>query len=444
MTGKPNTVTRLKFLETDATPAQLLRAVATNHVAWMSRNALASGGEIRREKGVTWIYTQGANGEVVLPFPRMPQATAGERLDEILTYCRARTLRQVSCWTVHPTRPQHLGVRLAARGFEWGWQPHWMALDFLKMSADFPVLDGLHIEVDDESDWDVAGLPYYSREEVPLLQAHAQAKPRRIWHFGARVGGKVVGHILLNLTTGPLGVGGIYSLGVLPSARNQGIGKALTLAACQFAQSLGCRYALLNSTGEGEPVYRRLGFESLGLGQTWWMHAPMLAAPPPTSEMVAFAEAVGRGDIRTLESLQAWLRSEDVNAPLLCGMSPMELAVQAGKPAAARWLNAHGATLEILHAWDLGWKDRATQMLATSPELANRRFGGWQMTPLHEAAARGDVELTRLLLTAQPDIDIQDTQFRSTPLGWARHFQRTEIIALLEQYQASGKVRDTR
>lgn len=117
-------------------------------------------------------------------------------------------------------------------------------------------------------------------------------------------------------------------------------------------------------------------------------------------------------------------------------MTPMELAVKARKPAAAKWLAAHGATLGLLHAWDLGWKARARRLLAASPELANRRTGAGQITPLHEAALRGDLALARLLLTADPDLEIQDTQFHSTPMGWAREFQRTEIIALLERHQS--------
>jgi hypothetical protein len=30
--------------------------------------------------------------------------------------------------------------------------------------------------------------------------------------------------------------------------------------------------ATLNATGEGELLYRALGFRSLGHGQTWWLH----------------------------------------------------------------------------------------------------------------------------------------------------------------------------
>ena len=72
----------------------------------------------------------------------------------------------------------------------------------------------------------------------------------------------------------------------LPSQRRRGLGRALTLAVCRAAARAGARVATLNATGEGELLYRALGFRSLGLGQTWWIHRAGLRAPPPP-ELVA-------------------------------------------------------------------------------------------------------------------------------------------------------------
>ena len=92
----------------------------------------------------------------------------------------------------------------------------------------------------------------------------------------------------------------------------------------------------------------------------------------------------------------------------------------------------------MISARDLGWKELARQLLAESPELVNRRSGAGQVTPLREAAARRDVELARLGLAAGPDLELQDSQYQSTPLGWARHFGRTEIAKLIEQHRAQA------
>jgi GNAT superfamily N-acetyltransferase len=358
-------------------------------------------------------------------------------LDRLLAYCRERRpLRAVSCWTLLPSRPPDLGARLVARGFEWGWQPHWMWLDLSCLAPERPTPPELRIELAGENEvWDVEDLPNYSRAGAERCRSAPPVHPERLWRFGAWLDGKIVGHCSVFVTTGRLGVAGVYTCGVVPSARNRGIGRAVTRAACRQALRLGCRYAVLNATPMGEPVYRSLGFASMGHGQTWWMHRHMIEAPPPSDAAIAFVEAVGRGDVAALDSISPARRPQPLDAPLASGMSPMEIAVRTGQPASAEWLTRHGATLDVISAWDLGWKERVPPMLAASPELANRRQGDWQITPLHVAVERGDAELVRLLLAAGPDLDLADTQFNSTPLGWARHFQRTEIIELLESHR---------
>ena len=155
---------------------------------------------------------------------------------------------------------------------------------------------------------------------------------------------------------------------------------------------MGCQYAMLNGTGER--MYQQIGFETMGYGRTWWLNVAQLEANPPTPTIVAFAEAVGRGDIDALEDCEEQIETKDFDAPLVNGMRPIELAVKLGKISSVEWLGDHGATLDVLSAWDLGWKDRVVALLDNNPELVNRRSGEMQTTPLHIAAERGDAELT--------------------------------------------------
>ncbi len=419
------------FLGPEATPAQLIRATAANH-----RDLFLHGSgdvQLHRENELTSIYTT-HDGFATWAFPRLPSGTANETIEAVVAECRACGAKQICCWALTPPTPRDLGARLAARGFEWGWKPHWMALDLRRITADIPIPTGLTITIhEDDPDWDVTDLPYYSRPSAPPLPS---SEPCRRWRFGAWLDGKIVGQSALHLTTGRYGVAGIYQVGVVPESRNRGIGRAVSLAACQFAQTLGCSWATLNAATH---IYEKLGFVSLGWGQTWFMHTPALAAPPPTPAQVAFAEAVGRGDLRTLDTLAAQGRlPEDLDARFVNGMTPMQMAICPGKTVSVKWLASHGATLEIVHALDLGWKDRIPMMLAENPQLVHRRSGVWQTTPLHEAVSRGDLELVRLLLTAKPDLTIQDAGFHSTPLGWARHFGHSEIAALLESFDTAG------
>ncbi len=426
----PQSKRPLRFLQSETAPETLTRAAAANHTAWFTRNSLLSPNfEGRRYKNARWLYTP---KETIVPFPHLSRANADETLDHLVAFCREKATKTVACWALTPTYPHDLGTRLCARGFEWGWQPHWMVLEAEKMRADFMVPAGLRVDIADTCDWKASDLPYYEPNSAATLPAPGSERARRTWHFGAWLDGEIVGHAILFVNTGKLGIGGIYNVGVVPAARRRGIGGAVTLAACRFAWAMGCHYVMLNSAADF--LYERLGFQSLGYGQTWWMQEAVLAAPPPAPSQVAFAEAIGRGDVRALKRFPPAELPPDLNAPLPNGMTPMELAVKTRQLRSAEWLLANGAALDALQAWDLGWKERLSGMLAARPELVNQRAGRWQITPLHEAVSRNDIPLAKMLLAAHPDLTIQDTGFHSTPLGWARHFERTEIIALIEEH----------
>jgi len=416
------------FLEENPTLPRLLRAMVANMSAWEIRQAQAQGAVVCRQRGLTWT-------DRAILYPRLRRATAGEQLDALLRfYRRQEPLRTVGCWSLTPSRPRDLGAMLAARGFEWGWRPHWMWLDFRNMRAEHPHPPGLRVEVvEGEADWDVDDLPYYSREMAAVRAAIAQLRPRRLWQFAAYLEDRVVGHSTLNLTTGQLGLAGIFDVGVVPAARNRGIGKAVTLAACRFAQNLGCRHAVLNATDVGVPVYQSVGFRSLGYGQTWWLHVETLQADPPTEWQVALAEAVGRGDVRALEALGGQRTTAEWDAPLAGGWTAIQLAVRAGQPAAAEWLAAHGATLDALSAWELGWKERVPRLLAETPGLSNLRLGRETRTPLHAAAMRNDTELARVVLAARPDLSIDDGD-AGTPLHQAAWCGHIEVVRLLLEH----------
>jgi GNAT superfamily N-acetyltransferase len=71
------------------------------------------------------------------------------------------------------------------------------------------------------------------------------------------------------------GVASVYAVGVIPSARGQGIGAAITLKPLLEARDLGYRHAVLFSTEMGIRVYERLGFRltNVRINRYLWRNA---------------------------------------------------------------------------------------------------------------------------------------------------------------------------
>lgn len=296
----------------------LIRAAARNHTSWMTAQTLAIGGAARRHGALRWLG--GPGGHATLAFPR---AVPRPGLEAMLEWCRRNGAGGVGCWVTGLEPTGELAARLVARGFEWGWQPHWMALD----------LDRLPLEETDERVALVSEVPEYGPGFGLALLEMVRRQPHRFVHAVARVDGAYAGHATAHVVGGRLAGAGIYDVDVVPSQRRRGLGRALTLAVCRAAAGAGARVATLNATGEGELLYRALGFRSLGLGQTWWIHrAGLRGLPAP--ELVAAAEAAGRGDVRALGRLDP---PRAVRLPGN-GLTLAQVARDAGHPRAADWL----------------------------------------------------------------------------------------------------------
>jgi ribosomal protein S18 acetylase RimI-like enzyme len=242
----------------DADDATLIRAAARNHTSWMGRAAEATGGAVFETQGLTWA-APAPGGEAMLLFPS--GKASGAALDAVIEGARERGARGIGCWAAGLQPFDDLAERLMERGFEWGWQPHWMAIDLSRLPLDE---DDPRVSLDDE-------VPEYDGYGAALLTL-AKARPQRSWHALARIDGAFAGRAWAHLDDGELASAGIYDVDVPRRLRRRGIGRAVTLAVCRAAADAGARVATLNATGEGELLYRALGFRSLGLGQTWWLH----------------------------------------------------------------------------------------------------------------------------------------------------------------------------
>jgi ankyrin repeat protein len=95
------------------------------------------------------------------------------------------------------------------------------------------------------------------------------------------------------------------------------------------------------------------------------------------------------------------------------------------RPGLVTWAAAQGAPTAVELLIAAGFDVNA---LGRSDILSNMP---WH-TALHAAAANGDLLLARTLLDLGADPNVPDKHDKSTPLGWARHFDRPALIRLLE------------
>jgi GNAT superfamily N-acetyltransferase len=205
----------------------LIRSAVRNHTSWMT----VQGVSVRRHGGLRWVVGR-EGSEASVPFP---VGATGEEVDALLADCRAARQRGIGCWTSGLEPIDELAAVLVARGFEWGWQAHWMAFD----------LDALP-EIDDD---------------------RVSVGPSRLpdtW-LATASGGQAIVHLAGEDA-------GLYDVHVEPAQRGTGLGRALSVAALRPALQAGARTATVNATEDGRRLYASLGARSLGYGQTFWIH----------------------------------------------------------------------------------------------------------------------------------------------------------------------------
>jgi GNAT superfamily N-acetyltransferase len=109
-------------------------------------------------------------------------------------------------------------------------------------------------------------------------------------------------------------VGWIGTIWVAPAHRGHGLGRALTAATIDAAETAGCRTLVLVATDRGRPLYEGLGFEV----QTWYMtmEAPGLGAdaPGPAGDDVSRIRPYRPEDLDSIAALDRAATGEDRGA----------------------------------------------------------------------------------------------------------------------------------
>jgi ankyrin repeat protein len=71
-----------------------------------------------------------------------------------------------------------------------------------------------------------------------------------------------------------------------------------------------------------------------------------------------------------------------------------------------------------------------------------REHNWLRVSPLHEAARKGDVNMAQQLLASGADLTARDEHLRSTPLAWAAKFGQLDMVKFLLQYGAPKSLPD--
>jgi len=257
----------------DAAREALIEAIQENEIAfWLSRARLA-GWEIHEEMGLTW-YRSGLRSPMFNGVIRttLAEDEADARIEATLARFRADGLPMV-WWNGPSRRPMDLGARLLARGLTTSGDETGMAADLDALNEDVTTPAGLTVErvTDDAAlrKWmltlQASDIPPGRRAPDLRLQRPASyATDDEYRLYLARLDGAPVG-----TATAQIGVGavGLYCVSVVPAARRQGVGAAVTLAALREAREQSYRYGVLGASEMGESIYRRLGFEQCCLLQ---------------------------------------------------------------------------------------------------------------------------------------------------------------------------------
>ena len=221
----------------------------TQH-AWFRALAEATGGRAFSTHRMDWVWLPETR-EMLCMFPtEITEAGLAPALAE----AERRGAAIVGVWMNAAVRE---GVLPQFR-FERGWQPWWMTR-----------------ALDVES---VAAASEHADDRVALTAV----KAGQVWLATARSGEEWAGrsYAYLPPEQGGKHLAGIFDMVVAPEHRRTGLGTALLNRLSEEAFNAGAEHLLLNATPDGQRLYRTVGFELIGKGQTWWFHPPAAQSLP--------------------------------------------------------------------------------------------------------------------------------------------------------------------
>jgi len=192
-------------------------------------------------------------------------------IQETIAYYQTRQTPFWFWWIGPSSQPANMGDILEAHGLlPYEVDAPGMAVNLQALKTDGNTPDDFHIsEVKGEPDLDIWVQTIMAGMEMPEFAAQSWKQAslrlgvdRLPWRM--YIGWLGEKPVAVSMSFCGAGVVGVMAVGVIPEARQQGIGGAITVKPLLDAREQGYRVGVLFSTEMGFPVYKRLGFEPVG------------------------------------------------------------------------------------------------------------------------------------------------------------------------------------
>jgi ribosomal protein S18 acetylase RimI-like enzyme len=261
---------------TEATDARLGEAVADNLHALFRAMQVLPGSDLDEADGLARHHAAPLNPMFKGAWRlRLDEQGADAAIADTLAWFQARGAPFAFWWLDPRDRPADLPARLAAHGcVPWEENAPGMvaALTDLRYDLMARVPAGFRMErVRDEAALHAFKQAFVAGLEVPEWAGQAWVDATLAAGIEQAPWQPYVGYldgepVASNMLFCGAGVASVFGVATAPAARGQGIGAAITLIAYQDAQALGYRYGVLFASESGLPVYRRIGFRTVGFG----------------------------------------------------------------------------------------------------------------------------------------------------------------------------------
>ena len=260
-------------------PASLIEDV---DAAWFALQAGFAGVEVHVDSDVTWMLTVGGAWSNAAVRVRFEERTVERRLDTLLTRYAVHG-RGAAFWVSALATPADFERRLRARGLHCRKRFPVMLADLTALpDVPEPRVPLAFCRLDDPALFTKHPHPYFGpittamrRFALRRQQEIQERRPDQVFVLIASAGDQPLGICTLFKHGDTFGV---FDVGVLESARSQGIGTSLMAHASRVARDLGGRTAVLISSGMGESIYRAAGFGEVARIAFWYTAHPQAPA----------------------------------------------------------------------------------------------------------------------------------------------------------------------